>query len=344
MIDRLINAAKTSIVRAYALAILLTVIWAGYMAVAFLIGSVFALPLVPQRFLDRPGQQKADLVSKAGAPDASGPSWLAPLGHYHAVDRWFQPDRHNGCTVSGCHSSLPHAKRKEVRAFANLHVTCLACEMCHDRSDPSPAKAMWVSTTTGQRQRPPAILQLMRLIETDAERIKNRPAPVHTVIVGLLRQVVEVIGGDPLLEYLLLQVDTSEPGSPIWRHAVGQLKVELPTHARGEYGAKLVPVLSTSQRQRAERFAERALEYFATLPNSKKRAALYQQIHAEVGGQPRECAACHGSYPPHLDLTSLGYPRERASALLSLSVEELLHPPPSRGSAISSAPDSGAQE
>lgn len=50
-------------------------------------------------------------------------------GHFHHIDFDFKPDRTNYCV--DCHGDLPHNKIKELRAFANMHASFIACQTCH---------------------------------------------------------------------------------------------------------------------------------------------------------------------------------------------------------------------
>lgn len=234
-------AVKRAIVRLYALSIIVVIVGATYMAVAYLVKSIFRPTPVPREYLDWQAHIEVDALRDPNRFDQAGASGRAPLGHYHALGRWVQASPRDGCTLSGCHGPLPHAKNVATRAFANFHAVFLTCQMCHQAYPGRPARATWISTTSGEPQAAPAILQLVKQLELGVDKIARDPAGIHPTIVDLLRKTLAVSGRDPLLEYLLMQIDTSEPGSPVWRHAVEQLSAELPDHLRGEYGAKLAP-------------------------------------------------------------------------------------------------------
>lgn len=49
--------------------------------------------------------------------------------HFHHIGARMDTSVINGCDY--CHTSMPHQKDKEVRAFLNMHNYFLACETCH---------------------------------------------------------------------------------------------------------------------------------------------------------------------------------------------------------------------
>jgi len=323
MIKQLLKAAKSIVLRLYALMILLVLVWAGYTAVTYLFGSVFKLTPVPEKFTEWQANFNVEALRGEDVPGVGKPAMRAPLGHYHGVDRWFQADAHNGCTVSGCHSPMPHSQLPAVRAFSNFHTTFLTCQTCHEPTETRPKPAVWVSMATGEVQEPPALLRLITHIQEDQDKIKNNPAAIHPVIVELLKQTLEIVGGDAPLNYLRVQIETSEPGSPVWRLAIGQLAVELPLHERGEYGAKIAP----------KAFGEDYLQFYGRIKRATRDYAraggggvekmepevfqLYKDVHAPLRKDATSCMSCHGDKPSLLNLESLGYSSTRATALRS---------------------------
>jgi hypothetical protein len=313
----------TIIVRLYALIVLLVVLWAGYAAVAYLIQFVFRPARVPDRFVEHRDALNVEKLSAAKAGAAVLASKWGPIGHYHELERWFQPDPHNGCTTSGCHNSLPHSRSKETRSFANFHAMFLSCTMCHDATARGPVKAMWVGTESGQPQGPPALLALLSLLEVDRDKIDKTPVAVHGDIVRLLGEILAVIGDDPVLNYLRVQIDTSEPGSPVWRQAVGQLTAELPNHARGEYGAKIMTAATSAElEQRRGELRQKAQEYFASSPEQHR--VIQKTIHENVLPKPEACMSCHDPAAGRLDFSTLGYPPGRVSVLKSQPIARLI--------------------
>jgi mono/diheme cytochrome c family protein len=320
MASRFGAAAGQIVVRLYALAIALVVAWAVYASVAYLFRSVFTPTDVPQRFLDWPARLDADALRRGDVAGVSREAPRAPLGHYHGVDRWFQPDPHNGCTIAGCHSALPHAKRKELRAFANFHAMFLTCQMCHEERAAGPVAARWASTSTGTWTQPPAVLRLMRYIEMEAGQIQDAPYAARETMVSLLSEAVEVTGS-AVLEYLTQRIDAAEPGSPLWQHTLARVKEELPAHVRGEYGEKLSPAGPGNEPHKlVPQMAEAEQAMRDVLKTSKPYEAAYQRAHAGIVAKPSGCIGCHGGEPPLLDFESLGYSPARASYLRSTPI------------------------
>ncbi|MEP0842658.1 MAG: hypothetical protein HRF43_08090 [Phycisphaerae bacterium] len=308
------GAVKALTVRFYAAAIVLVVIWAGYTAVAFLVRSVLYPTRVPEQYLSwRTALSGGNLPPAAGGGEALVPR--APLEHYHRIERTLPTDAHNGCLTSGCHGALAHTKRKEIRAFANLHATFLACTLCHDAGITGPAEATWVDLNTGQPTGPPAALELLRHFELNAGRIQDAPGEFHALVAPLLPRVAAV-SRDPAMEFLHVQITTSEPGSPVWRQSIARLAAELPNHVRGEYGSKLTGKATFEELERRRRaLVEMAARYQAAPEGTPERRKLHDQIHEGILTKPSACLACHGGEPARLDFASLGYPPGRAAAL-----------------------------
>jgi hypothetical protein len=164
-------------------------------------------------------------------------------------------------------------------------------------------------------------MQLLRHLEQGENPIANDEEEFHRKIIDLLRQSLATAGNDPSLEYLLVEIDTSEPGSPVWQHAVNRLPEELPGHARGEYGAKLTPQeTATDQRIRVRKLADLTTAYHATATDSRERRDLLDRIHDSVVSKPNGCLLCHGSDPSRLDFEGLGYAPDRAAFLRHIPV------------------------
>jgi hypothetical protein len=311
------RSIKGLIVRVYALCILILVLSAGYLAVHYLVRTVFYPPTVPAQILQWQGSLNvADLRATATA-GVELPAPRAPISHYHRVDQWFQPDPKNGCTIDGCHEPLPHDQRAKVPAFANFHATFLACTMCHNPQQPGTV-ARWISTDTGEPQDAPAILQLLRYLEQSADTIQSQPATAAGVINPLLQQTISTLGGDAVLDELLAQMQSTQPGSPVWKRAVTELTSELPLHARGEYRAKLNWLTD----DRAAAFATLSAQAQQYLPAPNP--ALLTTIHATLAKSPAPCLACHDTKPGMLDFAAAGYSPQRAKYLGSLQVARMM--------------------
>ena len=70
--------------------------------------------------------------------------------HFHHVGFDFKPDKRSYCI--GCHGDIPHSKIKEIRAFANMHASYIACQTCHVRLEGSEKTGVfkWYDRTTGE--------------------------------------------------------------------------------------------------------------------------------------------------------------------------------------------------
>ncbi len=316
MFKLILRAIKSLMLRAYALAIIFVVVWATYVAVAYLFRSVFQPAMVPPDLAGWEARLDAESLRAEGVAGVSGPARRAPIGHYHGVDRWFQPDVYNSCTVSDCHSPTPHQNRVVVRAFANFHATFLTCQMCHLPPRGKTVNAVWVDIATGRERIVPAILQLIKLTHEETEEVKENQEKYQSEVLALLTETIEVMGGDATLEYLLIQIETSESRSPVWTHAMERLRWELPLHLRGEYGAKLAPKyvakkyrdLITSEKKQVRQYASKTI-------TDDEREKLHKVIHTSIVEQPKGCVTCHNDDKPRIDYRDLGYTKDQARRL-----------------------------
>jgi hypothetical protein len=318
-------AIKTILVRGYALVILGLVLAAGYLSVHYLISTVFFAPTLPPQMLDWAGRLDVAALRSGQAEGVERPAPRAPISHYHSVDQWFQPDPGNGCTLSGCHQPLPHDHRAKVPAFANFHTTFLTCQMCHAPPGQRPAGTRWVNTDTEAPQDSPAILQLLQYLELNADAIESQPASVDARIKDLLEQSIRAIGQDAVLDELLAEIQSSEPGSPVWKRAVTELIGELPLHARGEYRAKLAWVaVADSRVAQFQAMTEQARQYQAAAPDSAERRNLKSAIHGSLASAPTPCISCHDDQPGMLDFHAAGYSPKRSAFLSHLEIARLM--------------------
>ncbi|HSV15821.1 MAG TPA: hypothetical protein VLI90_16280 [Tepidisphaeraceae bacterium] len=319
------RAARLVFIRAYAAMILLAITAGGFFAVRYLVRLVFFPPTLPPRFVQWQGNLEVASLRKTDQPGVEMPAMRSPIGHYHGVDRWFQPDNTNGCTLSGCHEPLPHGEKSKVPAFANFHTTFLQCQMCHAPAANHPASASWVNTSTARTQSTPAILQLLAYLELNADAIQNDPASVSPKIVALLRESINILGGDALLDGLLAQIETSEPGSPVWKHAMIELTAELPLHARGEYRAKLAwSETADGGMAKFAKLTEQSKQYLPLPKDDPQRKELNAAIHGGLDKEAATCLSCHGDKPAMIDFTAVGYTPKRAAFLGQLEVARLM--------------------
>jgi hypothetical protein len=322
---RLLLAIKAVIVRTYALGILALLILGGYYSVHYLVRTVFFPPGLPAPMQDWAAKLDVAELRSNQAEGVERTAPRAPISHYHTVDQWFQTDSGNGCTPSGCHQPLPHDHRAKVAAFANFHTTFLSCRMCHSPPTDRPAATKWVNTSTMQVQDSPAILQLLQYMELNADTIASQPVTADLRIKDLLQQSIKVLGQDEALDELLAEMQSSQPGSPVWKRAVSELILELPLHARGEYRAKLQ--WSTDADQREAQFSalkDQARQYLAAAPDSQDRRDLKQTIHKSLATAPTACVTCHDDQPAMLDFKAAGYSPKRTTLLSHLEIARLM--------------------
>jgi hypothetical protein len=306
------------VVRVYALGIFALVLSAGYLAVRYLVHTVFYPPEVPAQILQWQGSLDVASLRSDTAVGVERAAPRAPMSHYHGVDQWFQPDSTNGCTISGCHDPLPHDQRAKVPAFANFHATFLDCRMCHAPPQQR-APAHWINTQTGQPRDVPAILQLLSYLELNTDTIESQPIVANGVITTLLPKTIATVGGDAVLDQLLAQMQSTQPGSPVWKQAVSELTAELPQHARGEYRAKLDWV-SNDRAAELQTLSAQARQYQRDGRNQN----LFAAIHAPLAKEPAACLSCHDDQPGMLDFAAAGYSPARAKHLSSLEVARLM--------------------
>jgi hypothetical protein len=324
MISRLLYFLKRLIVQSYALLLVLVVGWTGYAAVDYLYHYVFYPQDVPAFFEKWEGHLEASALREPRVPGVTEPTGRAPISHYHGVQSWFHVDPHNSCTTSGCHNTLPHNRSKAMRSFANLHATFLACEMCHMKEIDQPADTVWLNLNTARKQPPPATLQLVKIFETEQEQIFENPSDAHPRLMKHLDELVRLSDGNPVLKHIRVQMQTTLPGSPVWRLAVRQLISEIPNHARGEYGAKIaLAKMAGPEAPYRQELEEQTVQYLdADEPQARQR--LRKKIHDRVNKKPEGCLLCHGEEPSRMDFLSLGYTEQRARDLKGTLIAEMI--------------------
>jgi hypothetical protein len=291
-------------------------------ALAYLFRSVFTPPGLPESLARWQGSIDAAALRQPHVPGVTDGAGRAPVSHYHKVDRWFQADPHNGCTVVGCHEPLPHTVKSKVAAFANMHVTFMDCRVCHEATDAGTTvvEAHWVNTASDRPQDPPAALRLVKMLEANG-LTKENARQLNPQIVSLLKETLAEVGHNETIEDLMVQIDSSVPGSPIWLRSVWRLKSEIPLHARGEYGARLA---RQSPAWDALHMAPRTKAYLGQTSEGAARKGVSDEIHRTVLAKPNACQSCHSKEKGMLDFEALGYSPKRASALRTLPLAGLM--------------------
>ncbi len=317
---------RAALIRVYAFALVLTISGVCLSAMVYLYRFVFTPAQLPPEFARWQGRLEASALRQSDVPGMTTAAGRAPMAHYHKVERWFQPDPGNTCTTAGCHSPLPHDPKTKIATFPNLHVTFLDCTVCHEAPGNSPIAAQWVGLAGYRAQSPPAILRLIALLESmqpgAADTKDSRPQ-----IVALLKEFVAGAGSgvDRDIEDLLIELETSDPGSPVWRLALRHLTAQLPLHARGEYGAKIVRKAPATD---SARITGLTRAYLGAPPGGE-REKIKTQIHETLIAKPDACAKCHATGAGLLDFAALGYSPRREQVLRALPlarmVEQIRH-------------------
>ncbi len=73
------------------------------------------------------------------------------LYDFHKNEAKAVTDSKNLCV--SCHGDVPHDKKKEIRAFLNMHAYFMACETCHIKSEtPGDHRYVWYNKVTGDEK------------------------------------------------------------------------------------------------------------------------------------------------------------------------------------------------
>ena len=320
---RLWRLALAATRRAYALAMILLITWVSYRALRYLVTTLMYPSAVPEQITGIPVRLDEALLQTrrsawAGMQLSEHPR--TPPAHYHRLDAWIQPDPYNDCTRAGCHAPLPHARRKEVRAFLNMHATTLHCGICHLRPAEQPLPTVWYDLHTGAVRGAPTVLQTYAWLVSEQGR-RQLAAPDEQVqrrLTAELRTAARDADDDPVLSQLAEHIAAVRYSSPEFLRFVETARQTLPRHFRGEYGAKLAvrggdgrPVLGHPGSQQA---VERYLRE-APFADAARRAELLAALHPLRRQEPAQCGDCHGDGERLIDLHSAGYPAARIEML-----------------------------
>ncbi len=320
--------------RLYALAAITVIVWLTYNAFRYLIDSLLIPSRAPAQITALP-RRLDEAVLRGRRPEWLGLTAVehprGPLSHYHRFDSWIQADPLNDCTRSGCHAPLPHAKRKEVRAFLNMHATTLHCGVCHMESQEVPLPLVWYDLERGRVQNPPALL---RALDWLASRVPPASGDGKAArdqqrqIVALLRQAAQEAGGDAALSRLAEHLHAVRATSPSFERLLASAAETVQRSLRGLYGAKLALRSQTGEHPLlghpgTESAVQRYLAERDQAGEERKRELL-AAVHPQRRSEPLTCAACHRDRPSHVDLTALGYPPARVEALTDPAVVRMI--------------------
>lgn len=310
--------------RLYAAIPIIVVLYLSYSAIHYLVMELMVPRKPPQQVTGIPVRLTEEVWQTQpsqfmGIQVAESPR--APLSHYHRIDGWFQPDRQNDCTRSGCHNALPHNANKEVRAFLNMHATSIHCSVCHLESSRTPLPLVWYDLADGDVASPPALLQVYGWLNSPegAAALEAPTAAVQDRLVGLLQTAAAQSGYDPALERMVADVSAVSYASYLFVDAAERVRARLRMHLRGEYGAKLALRDPTSgQPILAHEGADEATRALLRLDDDAdpaRRAELIAAAHPAQRAESLDCVACHTADHPLVDLAAVGYPPVRLAEL-----------------------------
>jgi len=107
-------------------------------------------------------------------------------------------------------------------------------------------------------------------------------------------------------------------------YVVMELGIEIPQHARGEYGAKLAPspfdVPNFDYKAQGALLKSLASQYFAAADDEARQQTIHDKIHGGLLETPQKCMVCHNPGMPILDYEKLGYSGKRTEFLKHLPI------------------------
>jgi hypothetical protein len=331
--DALVRLAKDVVEKAYAVVVIFVTAGLSYFAIRYLVVTLMFPTTPPGQIVGIPTRMTKELLQTrreewAGVGASENPR--GPLAHYHRIEGWIQPDNFNSCTQSGCHAPLPHSKRKELRAFLNMHATSLQCGVCHQKSDSSPLALTWYDLETGEPREAPSALQAYEFV-TSAEgrkELEQGTPEAQSKLVRLLDSAAKESEGVETLRELARHAGAVRSTSETFQQLIDSVRTILPRHFRGEYGAKLAlrdaqtgrPILTHPETADATR---EYIEHGAGLKPGE-REPLLARIHPARRPQAVVCTDCHRDAGSLIDFAKMGYPLPRREALVRRPVFQMV--------------------
>jgi hypothetical protein len=319
--------------RVYAAGIIVLVLWLSYQAIRYLIITLMypappaaQITEIPKRLTE--AMLETRRTQWPGVVEIENPR--TPLAHYHRLAGWIEPDRFDSCTQSGCHAPVPHARRKEVRAFLNMHATSLHCAVCHLDAHEQPLPTVWYDLASGKRRAAPDALRTYGWLTSDEGRqeLAGPTASTQKNLVELLRGVARESDDVPALTQLAEHVAAVRYDSAAFQQLVETARTTLPRHFRGEYGAKLTLLDPQSQRAvLANPGTEAAIRAFlreSQTAEPARKGQLLGAVHPNLRANTLHCTNCHTATGGLLDFAAAGYPPARREALTQPAIFKMI--------------------
>ncbi|MFO0840657.1 MAG: hypothetical protein U1D55_19275 [Phycisphaerae bacterium] len=316
--------------RAYAAALILVIFWVSYRAVRYLVVSLIVPTSTPAQISGIPKRLDASVLA------GERPDWLGlssvdnprgPLSHFHRFEVWLPNDRVNDCTRSGCHAPLPHSKRKEVRAFLNMHATTLHCGVCHMKTNVTPLPLLWYRIADGKASPPPALLRAYGWLARRAATTQPATKPEQAEIVGMLSTAIAEAHVEPSLQRITRDLNAVRAGSTEFQRLLGDARDAVERGMRGAYGAKMAlrdggttPILG--QPDTASAVKSYLREKDGASP--ERRDELLRAVHPLRRDEALQCTSCHRENGSLIDFAAMGYPAERIQNLFRPSVFKMV--------------------
>ena len=312
--------------RSYALVLILIILWLSWRAIFYLVAALILPSRPPAQIVDIPTRLNQAVLIRSQTGD-KGELTIAhnrsPLSHYHRLDKGFQSDPLNGCTISQCHAPLPHGKNKADRAFLNMHSTSIHCAVCHTQTDQKPLPLTWYDLNTGAtRGEAPALLRAYAWLTSPLARNTNAfTIQEQAEIVRLLRAAANEAGGETELGSLADHLAAVRATSEEFRRLLPVTREACRGHFRGDYGAKLALVdPRTRKASHGNPSNEKAVRDYLARRNiltDAVKKTLVKNIHPQQRDPTLHCAACHRPEGSLVDFGALGYPPARIQAISS---------------------------
>jgi hypothetical protein len=312
------------ILRGYAVCLIGVLVWLTLNAFSYLLDSLLVSTPAPPEVVALP-RRLDPLTLQARRPDWLGLQAVenprVPLAHFHRYDAWVHPDRLNNCTQSGCHAPLPHSKRKEVRAYLNMHATSIHCGVCHVASDAQALPVGWYDLETGEPRGRPALLEALAWLSAHRADVEGGAITENdqAFIVELLRRTYAETDRPPAIRRLADDLAAVRAGSDAFSKIVDNALDTLPNYFRGSYGTKAALIEPSTGRPDLGVIPDRTAveEFLRDSPSmtDERRQELIDRIHPPLRSNSLHCTSCHTAEEPLVDLPGLGYPPSRIESL-----------------------------